>query len=137
MSDYPVLSQHFGAWEGTYTLKDSRTGQVLDRHRSRIEVWRDGQRYFQRNIDTWPDGRQTSVEFPGDLRDGRIYYDNDRLSGEAVEAWDHSVLLTWRYKHAPEERMLEPVQLVSPTRRVRTWQYPDGRVMHIEEDKVA
>jgi len=71
MADYPVLSQHFGAWEGTYALIESRTGEVLDRHQSRIEVWRDGTRYFQRNIYTWADGRQTSVEFPGELRDGK------------------------------------------------------------------
>jgi len=136
MADYPVLSQHFGAWEGTYALIESRTGEVLDRHQSRIEVWRDGTRYFQRNIYTWADGRQTSVEFPGELRDGRIYYDTERLIGEAMEVWDHTVILTWRYKAKPEERMLEVVQLVSPTRRIRTWQFPDGRVMHIEEDKV-
>ncbi len=140
MSDFPVLQRHMGAWEGTYTLLDP-AGKVLDHHRCRLEISRDGPHYFQRNIYTWDDGRQQILEFPGDLRDGKLWFDVPRMKGHAEEVGNDIVILTWVYNDAPTQKLTEFVYLVDDTHRCRTWQFIENniitKVMVINEVKVA
>lgn len=136
---FPVLSRHLGAWEGTYTLMDVN-GKILDHHKSRIEIRYDGVRYFQRNIYTWEDGRVENLEFPGDLRDGRLWFDTPRLIGSFMEVGTDDGVLTWNYKNAPNQQLTELIHLVNPSERCRCWHYmEDGKitkVMLINESKV-
>jgi hypothetical protein len=139
MSDFPVLQRHMGAWEGTYTLMDT-VGKILDQHKSRIEITRDGNAYFQRNIYTWEDGRTQTLEFPGELRDGRLWFDTERLSGSFIEAGADDGVLTWTYKNNPNQQLTELIHLVNDTERCRCWHYMENgkivKLMVISETKV-
>ena len=140
MSDFPVFARHKGVWEGSYTLLD-RDGNVLDRHKSRLEIEMDEPKYFQRNIYTWDDGRSESIEFPGEFRDGRLWFDTPRLEGSAVEVDDDIIVLTWHYKDKPADSLGELIRLLDDNNRVRTWQFVDDgqfkKVMVIQERKVS
>lgn len=139
MNDFPVLQRHMGAWEGTYTLMDVQ-GNILDRHNCRIEISRNENTYFQRNIYTWEDGRKQVLEFPGELRDGRLWFDTERLSGSFREVGTDDGVLSWTYKDNPNQQLTELIHLVNDTQRCRCWQYmEDGKitkVMVISETKV-
>ncbi len=140
MSDFPVLQRHMGIWEGTYTLLDP-SGKLLDQHKSRLEIQRNGSKYFQRNIYTWEDGRSESIDFPGELHDGRLWFETPRLSGSAVEADENVIILTWNYNNSPTQKLAEIIYLVDEHNRCRTWQFIENgqivRVMLINEHKIA
>lgn len=140
MNDFPVLQRHMGIWEGTYALIDSE-GKLLYKHKSRIETSRNGGEYFQRNIYTWDDGKVETFEFPGELRDGRLWFDTPRLTGSAVEVGENDVVLTWTYKDSPTQQLAELIHLVDDTHRTRNWQFIENgklvRVMVISEEKIA
>ena len=140
MEDFPVLQRHMGIWEGTYTLMSS-DGSVLDQHQARLEIQRNGSQYFQRNIYSWPDGRRQTIDFPGELRVGRLWFDTPRLSGSAMELDDDTVVLRWHYKDNPEQRLAELIYLVNDRQRCRTWQYIESgqitKLMLINERKIA
>ncbi len=138
---YPVFDRHLGVWEGTYTLMDTRTGEVLDRHRSRLTCKLDGDDWWQRNEYTWDDGRAETREFGGRFIDGVLTFDTPRLKGEAVEADDITIVLRWIYTHEPETSYSEIITLESDTHRCRTWQhFESGRFAKltvIDENKVG
>lgn len=140
MSDFPVFARHLGAWEGTYTRIDAKTGEVLDRHKSRLSCSRDGSRYHQKNCYTWDDGRVVEYEFDGEFRDGVLYFDTPRLIGESVEADDKTIILTWVYRDEPENGYSEIITLESDDHRCRTWQHFENgdfaKLTVIDERKV-
>lgn len=140
MADFPVFERHMGVWEGTYTLLDAE-GEVIYRHKSRLEIQHKGSEYFQRNIYTWPDGKVETYEFAGEFREGRLWLDVPRLRGSAVEVGDNDIVLTWVYKDSPTQQMAELIHLYDDTRRCRTWQFIENgkitRVMVINEEKVG
>ncbi|MEM7586277.1 MAG: DUF3598 family protein [Acidobacteriota bacterium] len=141
MSDFPVFDRHIGVWEGTYTLIDRQSGQVLDRHKSRLSCSIDGTKWSQRNEYTWDDGRTEVKEFDGDFRDGKLLFDTPRLKGEAVEADEKTIVLRWIYTHAPQDDYSEIITLVDDTHRSRTWQHFESgafaKLTIIDERKVA
>ena len=141
MSDFPVFQRHLGVWEGTYTLMDAKTGEVLDRHKSRLTCKIDGDQWWQRNEYTWDDGREEKKEFGGLFKDGKLLFDTPRLVGEAVEADDITIVLRWVYTHAPDDRYSEIITLVDDHHRSRTWQqFENGdfaKLTVIDERKVA
>lgn len=141
MSDFPLFDRHEGVWEGTYTLIDRRSGEVLDHHRSRLTCRIDGEDWWQRNEYTWDDGRSETKEFAGRFTGGKLVFDTPRLRGEAVEADDQTIVLRWVYCHAPNEAYSEIISLVDDHHRSRTWQhFEDGdfrKVTVIDERKVA
>ncbi|MFN3330074.1 MAG: hypothetical protein ACK419_04020 [Pyrinomonadaceae bacterium] len=59
LEEFPVFARHMGVWEGTYTRMDARTGEILDRHRSRFtcKILEDGS-YWQQNEYFWDDGKK-------------------------------------------------------------------------------
>lgn len=139
---FPVFLRHNGIWEGTYTLIDAKTGEVLDHHKSRLTCKTNGvDEYYQQNIYTWADGRQEVKEFPGVLKDGKLAFDNPRLKGESVEVDANTIFLTWIYKDQPDNRFSEIITLESDTHRCRTWQHFENgefaKLTVIDERKVA
>jgi len=141
MSDFPLFQKHHGTWEGTYTLIDRRTGEILDRHKSRLTCEVDGTKWRQTNLYTWEDGRSDEKTFEGLFEDGRLVFDTPRLKGEAVEADDKVIVLRWIYTHAPEDSYAEIITLESDTHRSRTWQHFEGgdfaKLTLIDEHKVS
>ena len=141
MSDFPLFDKHVGAWEGTYTLIDRRTGAVLDQHKSRLTCEIEGTTWRQTNLYTWPDGRTDEKQFEGTFEDGKLKFDTPRLVGEAVEADDKVIVLRWVYTHAPQDDYAEIITLESDTHRSRTWQHFENgdfaKLTLIDENKVS
>lgn len=139
---FPVFLRHDGIWEGTYTLMDAKTGEILDRHKSRLTCRTNGiDQYQQLNVYTWDDGRQEVKEFPGELDDGWLRFDNPRLKGASTEVDDDCIFLTWVYKDQPNNKFVEIITLESDTHRCRTWQHFENgefaKLTVIDERKVG
>lgn len=139
----PVFDKMLGVWEGTYTLLDIK-GSLLDHHRSRLEIYRDGDKLCSRNIYTWEDGRSLMLPFSSmriNEEGNQFYVQSDRLDGVMQEVGNDIIILVWTYKDQPQTRMCEIIRLISDQHRARTWQYIENdhltRVMMIEEYKVA
>jgi Domain of unknown function (DUF3598) len=140
--EFPVFLRHAGIWEGTYTLMDAKTGEVLDHHKSRLTCKTNGiDEYSQQNVYTWDDGKVETKEFPGGFSDGALRFDNPRLKGIAFEADADTIILTWSYKDGSNDKYAEIITLESDTHRCRTWQHFENGVFAkltvIDEQKVA
>ena len=122
----PALLLHEGVWEGTYQTVDLK-GDVVDRHRSRVECLfpDDGPyAYFQKNVFTWKDGKETVVEFGGELREDKIYWDTERFSGYGWTTFGDVVMLQLERKDEPGSSFIEVIALgASGTDRLRTWHW--------------
>jgi len=140
--EFPVFARHAGVWEGTYTLMDAKTGEILDRHKSCLTCTTNGiDQYHQQNIYTWDDGRVETKEFPGGFSDGALRFDNPRLKGEAFEVDANTICLFWVYKDSPQDSYAEIITLESDTHRCRTWQHFENgefaKLTVIDEWKVS
>ena len=140
--DFPVFARHAGVWEGTYTLIDAKTGEILDHHKSKLTCNTNGiDHYHQQNVYTWEDGRVETKEFPGEFKDGALRFDNPRLKGQAFEVDDDVIMLTWVYKDSPQDAYYEIITLESDTHRCRTWQHFENgefaKLTVIDERKTA
>lgn len=124
--EMPLLTRHEGDWKGTYTYVDS-TGNTIDNHESLITCAfpDDGEfPYRQINRYKWEDGREQVIDFPASYKDGRIYFDTERINGYAWEVDDRTIVLTWYYVSNPQEYLYEMIQLDdSGNHRHRTWQW--------------
>jgi hypothetical protein len=122
----PVLLRHLGEWEGEYIHVDT-DNRVIDRHRSHLQCTfpEDGPfAYYQINTYTWDDGRREEIHFPATFRDGRIWWDTDRISGSAWEIDHRTVMLTWTRKSEPGSYLYEMIQLSADGQhRGRTWHW--------------
>jgi len=139
---FPVFARHAGVWEGTYTLMDAKTGEILDRHKSCLTCTTNGiDQYHQQNIYIWDDGRVETKEFPGGFSDGALRFDNPRLKGEAFEVDANTICLFWVYKDSPQDSYAEIITLESDTHRCRTWQHFENgefaKLTVIDEWKVS
>lgn len=139
---FPVFARHMGVWEGTYTRIDTKTGQILDRHRSRLtcKILDDGS-YWQQNEYFWDDGRTEVKQFPGEFKDKVLHFDNERLLGDAYEVDQNTICLFWINKNEPGVRYAEIISLESDTHRCRVWQHFENgeftKVTVIDEKKVG
>ena len=122
----PLLAKHEGEWEGVYTEVDP-DAKVIDRHRSYLicQFPESGPHaYYQINKYTWDDGRTEEHHFPATYKDGRIWWDTDRIVGSAWEADAKTVLLYWERKGMPEVSLYEMIQLSDDGQhRARTWHW--------------
>jgi hypothetical protein len=129
-SAMPVLARHEGIWEGCYRHFDAQ-GTLIDIHRSRLicRFPSDGPYpYHQTNIYHWDDGRTETRDFPATYRDGRIWWDNDLISGWAADVsldpHQRTVMLYWIRKGMPDTYLYEMVQLSDCGNcRSRVWQW--------------
>jgi hypothetical protein len=135
-----VFPRHLGTWEGTYTYL-TPDGQLLDRHRCRLSFKLEGNRWHQYNHYEWEDGRVQDIYFPGEFRDGVLYFDTDRIKGHAWESGENTIELTWVYKNNPKVGLIEIITLWDDTHRSRVWQWFNGTTIEkltvISETKVA
>ena len=131
--EMPLLARHEGEWFGTYVYVDLE-GKVIDRHASHLTCSfpeRGEHAYYQINRYEWEDGRREEFHFPATYKDKKIWFDTERIRGYAWEVDDRTVILTWRYKSAPETYLYEMIQLSPCGRyRARTWHwFEDGRIV--------
>lgn len=144
----PLLASNEGIWEGWYRYYDAE-GRKIDEHRSRL-VCRfpaDGPYpYHQTNYYTWDDGRQETRDFPATYRDGRVWFDNELISGWAAEVplddAHRTTMLHWVRKGEPETYLYEMIQNSDCGRyRTRVWQWIRGGQARmrtlIDEHKVS
>ena len=122
----PLLTRHEGEWIGEYILVDGQ-GQILDRHQSHLkcEFPTDGSNdYFQTNTYTWADGKKEIFSFPATYRDGRIWFDTERIEGSAWEIDESTIVLTWNRKDIKGACLYEMIQLSTDgMHRTRTWHW--------------
>jgi hypothetical protein len=126
----PLLARHEGEWEGVYMEVDP-DGKVIDRHRSYLicSFPESGPYpYYQINKYTWDDGRTEEHHFPAVYKDGRIWWDTERIAGYAWEADAKTVMLYWERKGMPGMSLYEMIQLSDDgQQRARTWHwFKDG-----------
>lgn len=131
-SAMPLLARHEGVWEGEYIHVDT-ANTVIDRHRSRLQCRfpDDGPyAYYQINTYIWDDGRSEEIHFPATYRDGRIWWDTDRIDGSAWEIDSRTVVLTWTRKDMPGSYLYEMIQLSEDGNdRGRTWHWFENDVL--------
>lgn len=125
-SEMPLLARHAGNWVGRYTHTDAN-GVILDVHASRLTcAFPDSgpHPYIQTNRYLWDNGKSEEFFFPASYKEGRIWFDTDRIIGSAWEADANTVLLHWEYKSIPGSSLYEMIQL-SPcgNHRCRTWHW--------------
>ena len=126
-----VLRRHEGTWEGTYRHY-AIDGSLLDEHQSRVECIfpvSGSPTYVQRNRFEWRDGRVETVEFAGEYRDGRLWWDTERFSGSAWTTGDDIVLLKLDRRDEPGSSYTEIILLEDGAdQRFRTWHWFAGGV---------
>jgi Domain of unknown function (DUF3598), N-terminal len=124
--EMPVLARHEGEWTGTYTEVDIE-GRIIDKFASHLTCSfpLDGSGdYFQINRYTWDDGHMEEHRFPANFKDGKIWFDSDRITGHAWEIDDKTIVLNWSYKNNPENYLYEMIQISSNgNHRARTWHW--------------
>jgi hypothetical protein len=121
----PLLALHEGTWQGTYRYYDS-AGEKVDEHESRLVLRLPAEGpwpYVQTSEYTWPSGKREKREFTATYRDGRLWFDSERISGWAAEvtldAHRRTAMLYWTRKDEPGTYLYEMSQL-SDCRRYRT-----------------
>ncbi len=144
----PLLARHEGIWEGFYRYYDP-DGNKIDEHRSRLVCrFPDGAEfpYHQTNHYTWADGRSESRDFPATYKDGRIWWDNELITGWAAEVgldgFNRTVMLYWVRKGQENTYLYEMIQISDCGNfRSRVWQWiEDGKLKMrtlIDEQRVS
>ena len=125
-SGMPLLARHEGAWKGEYIHVDA-SGQEVDRHASHLTCRfpDEGEHdYYQTNTYQWADGKEEIFSFPASYRDGRIWFDTERIEGSAWEVDESTIILMWSRKDLEGACLYEMIQL-SPCgqHRSRTWHW--------------
>jgi hypothetical protein len=144
----PSLARHEGVWEGWYRYYDGQ-GDKVDEHRSRLvcRFPKSGPYpYHQTNYYTWDNGKTEERDFPATLRDGRVWFDNELISGWAAEVdldqFQRTVMLYWERKGEPELYLYEMIQMSDCGRyRQRAWQWVRRGKIHmrtlIDEERIS
>ncbi len=144
----PLLARNEGVWDGWYRYY-SPEGHKIDEHRSRLVCrFPEGGNhpYHQTNHYTWEDGRTEDRDFPATYRDGRVWFDNELITGWAAEVgldeFNRSIMLYWERKGEPDLYLYEMIQVSDDGRsRCRTWQWIKGGKIHmrtlIDEEKIS
>lgn len=140
----PLLARHEGVWEGVYIHVDKDNNEI-DRHKSRLQCLmpEGGEHpYYQINTYTWDDGRTEEIHFPAVYRDGKIWWDNERIIGNCWEADEQTILLKWARKDLPNAYLYEMIQLSADgNERARTWHWFENDELFkrtcIKEKRVA
>ena len=140
--EMPLLARHEGVWEGVYIHVDA-DNNVIDRHKSRLQcTFPSEAEYHQINTYTWDDGRTEEIHFPSTYRDGKIWWDNERIIGNCWEADPQTIMLRWERKDLPNAYLYEMIQLSADGNdRARTWHWFENDELYkrtcIKEKRVA
>lgn len=122
----PFIFEHEGVWEGVYRHIDVG-GNVLDVHKSRVECVfpEDGEVvYIQKNRFEWDDGRVVTYEFPGILKNDRIYWDTETFSGYGWQVNENLFVLELDRKDDIGSKFYEMIVMDNnKNSRARTWHW--------------
>lgn len=128
-----VCRRHVGVWQGQYRHFDT-AGLEIDAHASEITnafPADGGFAYVQTSRFFWPDGRHEEHVFPGVLRDNRLHWATERLTGTAFTSADAPEALFLRFARVdlPGVEILEMIELGQAAGvRMRSWQWrKDGQ----------
>jgi hypothetical protein len=144
----PLLAASEGVWEGQARYFDA-DGQPIDAHRVRLvcRLPADGPiAYHQTNHYTWDNGRKEIREFPAVFRDGRVWFDTDRIHGwlaeVALDERRRTLMLHALRRDESDTYLYEMIQTSDCGRyRSRVWQWlRHGRTWMrtlVDEQKVA
>ncbi|MFZ4690209.1 MAG: hypothetical protein ACOYLS_13300 [Polymorphobacter sp.] len=123
-----ICRRHIGIWHGQYRHFDT-VGNEIDAHASEIvnAFPNDGPYvYVQTSRFFWPDGRQEEHVFPGLLRDNRLHWSTERLTGTAFTSADAPDALFLRFARVdlPGTEILEMIEIGQAAGiRMRSWQW--------------
>lgn len=130
--------KHLGIWEGTYHKIDAKTLTTTDTHRCRVEVGVHGDKYAQRNVYTWDDGRVVEYVFSGYLENGQLKISGERLTGTAFVVQHDIIVFYAKLQNSPGD-VVDTIRLLTPVKRARTWQVTSNdevvELVHVEEEK--
>jgi hypothetical protein len=128
-----VCRRHVGVWIGEYRHFGA-DGVEVDAHASEVvnAFPLDGPfAYVQTSRFFWPDGRSEEHVFPGTLRDNRLHWATERLTGAAFTVADAPDALFLRFARVdlPGIEILEMIDLGQAAGvRMRSWQWmKDGQ----------
>ena len=145
---HPTLARHEGVWEGMYRHYDAN-GDKTDEHRSRLvcRFPESGEHlYHQTNYYSWDDGRTETRDFPADIRDGRLWWDNEFIQGWAadmkLDTNGRTTVLNWTRTGDPDLYLYEMIQISDDGQaRARTWHwFKNDRLLSrtlVDERKVS
>lgn len=128
----PRLIESEGVWEGWYRHYDATTGALVDQHRSRLLcriMSEDAEfSYHQTNQYFWDDGRTDFREFLAWYDAGRIWWDNDLITGWGApmqpDDFDRSTCIHWVRKGEADLYLYEMIQHSrDANHRARVWQW--------------
>ncbi|MBN3944104.1 MAG: DUF3598 family protein [Nostoc sp.] len=125
-TEMPLMARQEGEWSGSYTLVDTE-GKILDKYTSHLSckfIENPPYSYYQINRYKWPNGKQEEHHFPGLYRDKKVWFDTERLKGNAWEVDDATIMFRFTFKKAPGAYLYEVIYL-SPCNnyRFRTWHW--------------
>jgi hypothetical protein len=148
-SKLPEVARQQGVWRGTFRRYDA-LGKLTDEFPSEIvvRVKNEGGKQILHQTNTYrPSGRpEQKIDSFGEIRDGRIWFSNDRLEGWAMDlAGDTSgrgSVIVMNYKDGSGMYVYEIVaRSADGKRRSRATQYlKDGKIARrtlIDEEKVT
>lgn len=116
------LASAAGVWEGTYTHL-TPDGRTIDSFASRQETRLEGDRWFERIVYRWPDGRSQTLDFRARVGAGgeEMVFDDQRFHGEAFLVGEDVLVFPYRWKDQPERHVVETV-VFGADRKSRVWQ---------------
>lgn len=126
-----ICRRHVGIWHGQYRHFGAG-GVEIDAHASEIvnAFPQDGPfAYVQTSRFFWPDGRSEEHVFPGTLRDNRLHWATERLTGTAFTSADAPEALFLRFARVdlPGTEILEMIEIGQAAGvRMRSWQWTQG-----------
>ncbi len=128
----PAMVKHAGVWEGVYRHVDL-DNNAIENHRSRVECIFPTEGpfgYIQKNLFQWDDGREYRSVLNGELRENKLWWDNDSFDGCSWETDFGLILLNLNRKDDPGANFYEIICMGdSGNYRSRTWQwFKDGKL---------
>ncbi|BAZ67834.1 MAG: DUF3598 family protein [Pelatocladus maniniholoensis HA4357-MV3] len=125
-AEMPLMARHEGEWSGSYTLVDNE-GKILDKYTSHLSCqFREDETspYYQINRYQWPSGKQEEHHFPGRYENKNVWFDTERLTGQAWEVDNTTMIFLFTFKNIPGQYLYETIFL-SPCNnyRFRTWHW--------------
>lgn len=123
-----ICRRHAGVWHGQYRHFDAE-GREIDAHASEVInafPLAGAFAYVQTSRFFWPDGRTEEHVFPATLRNNRLHWATERLTGTAFTSEDapDALFLHFARVDLPGVTILEMIEIGQAAGvRMRSWQW--------------